>query len=206
MRKSCSVAQESEFGEGSPPPFWSIVIILSSCLLNALKASGSCWIWVFLCRCSVLVALQVSQAKRPGTLPRGVGRGLGCGTEELSAQSQATSAYATIIVINVSKTQRYFQVDWKKNKNYSFQFYYENANCYRTLWPAVFYFILFFSPGMDFYTKARKDAYSYFECASWVKWLIECCESKGLHPASPAQVCGSLFLPEGKHSTADIFW
>lgn len=59
----------------------------------------------------MLVALQVSQAKRSGTLPRGVGRGLGCGTEELSAQSQATSAYATIIVINVSKTQRYFQVD-----------------------------------------------------------------------------------------------
>lgn len=122
MRKGCSVAQESEFGEGSPPPFWSIVIILSSCLLNALKASGSCWIWVFLCRCSVLVALQVSQAKRPGTLPRGVGRGLGCGTEELSAQSQATSAYATIIVINVSKTQRYFQVDWKKIKITAFSF------------------------------------------------------------------------------------
>lgn len=153
----------------------------------------------------VLCLLLSGWAKPKGLdcFPMAVGRGLGSGSEELSAQSQATCAYAIIKVIDVSKTQPYFQVDWKTKKKYSFQFHYENANCYRTLWPAVF---IYFFPGMNFYTKARKDTCPHFECAHTVKWLIECCESKGLHLASPALVCGSLFLPEGKHSTVDIFW
>lgn len=44
-----------------------------------------------------------------------VGRGLGSGSEELSAQSQATCAYAIIKVIDVSKIEKQ-----KKNTAFSF--------------------------------------------------------------------------------------
>lgn len=151
----------------------------------------------------VLCLLLSGWAKPKGLdcFPMAVGRGLGSGSEELSAQSQATCAYAIIKVIDVSKTQPYFQVDWKKK---IIQLSVSLRKC-QLLQNSLTCSIYFF-PGMNFYTKARKDTYPHFECAHTVKWLIECCESKGLHLASPALVCGSLFLPEGKHSTVDIFW
>lgn len=66
----------------------------------------------------VLCLLLSGWAKPKGLdcFPMAVGRGLGSGSEELSAQSQATCAYAIIKVIDVSKTQPYFQVDWKTKK------------------------------------------------------------------------------------------